>query len=360
MVAQALEHIDLPYLSVSADAVDPRNGAWISQTWQAARARMSFGNFKEFLLIIDEVHKINNWSEYVKKEWDQDTLQNRNIKVVLLGSSRLLLKDGLTESLAGRYELIRMPHWSYTEMSDAFGLSLNEFIYFGGYPAGAKLLSDEGRWRRYLKDSIIDPAISKDVLMTKTIYKPNLMKQLFDLGCSYSGKEISLTKILGALTDAGNVTTISGYLNTLGESQLLCGLQKYANDNARKYNSSPKLMVFNTALLSALSRTSYQKAYEEPMCWGRWVESAVGAHLLNMAEELDYRVYYWREKSDEVDFIVQGARHLLALEVKSGSKSSTSGLSLFSQKFTPDYSLIVGTGGIPLEEFLSSDLSGLL
>ena len=359
MVRQVLENTSIPHMMVSADSVPKNNTAWIGEMWDTARARMKAGKHGEYLLVIDEVHKLDNWSEEVKRQWDADTFSGTNMKVVILGSSRLLLKDGLTESLAGRYELIRMPHWGYEEMRDAFGMDIDRYVYFGGYPGGARLVENETRWRRYIKDSIIAPAIEKDILMTKTIYKPELMKQLFELGCSYSGEEISLTKLLGQLQDAGNVTTLAGYLTTLAESQLLCGLQKYANDNARKYNSVPKLMVYNTSLLSALSGATFKKAFITPALWGRWVESAVGAHILNMAEELDFKVYYWREKNDEVDFIIEYDRRCVAVEVKSGHRTVNEGLSVFGGKFHPVHSFVVGSGGVPLEEFLSWDLASL-
>ncbi len=359
LVKQVLSESTVPYTAVSADNVPHDNTAWIGEVWQNARARMMMGNHKEYLLVIDEVHKIDNWSEAVKKEWDEDSFNDVNMKVVLLGSSRLLLKDGLSESLAGRYELIRMPHWGYDEMRDAFGISLNEYIFYGGYPGGIALIGSPLRWKRYVKDSIITPAIEKDVIMTKTIYKPELMKRLFELGCTYSGEELSLNKILGQLQDAGNVTTLANYLTTLDESSLLGGLQKFANDNARKYNSIPKLMVYNTALLSATSGFSFEKVFTNPKVWGRWVESAVGSHILNMADLYDFKVFYWRERDDEVDFVVQNGERHIAIEVKSGRRTTNSGLSVFSQKFHPVRSLVVGSGGVPLEDFLSWDLESL-
>ncbi len=225
---------------------------------------MCVSRHAEYLLVIDEVRKIDNWSEEVKRQWEADTFNDVNMKVVILGSSRLLLKDGHTESLAGHYEMIRMPHWSYRGMHDAFGLDVDRYIFFGGYPGGAPLMENETRWRRYIKDSIIAPAIERDILTTKTVYKPEQMKQLFELGCTHSGEEISLTKLLGQLQDAGNVTTLANYLTTLNETQLLGGLQKSANDNDRRYNSVPKLCVYNTALLSALSGVTFEKAYAAP------------------------------------------------------------------------------------------------
>ena len=360
MVKQVLQETSIPYLSVSADGISKDNTAWLGEVWESARARMRIGKHAEYLLVIDEVHKINNWSEEVKRQWDVDTFNDVNMKVVILGSSRLLLKDGLTESLAGRYEMIRMPHWSYREMHDAFGLDVDRYIFFGGYPGGAPLTENETRWRRYIKDSIIAPAIERDILMTKTIYKPALMKKLFELGCTYSGEEISLTKLLGQLQDAGNVTTLATYLTTLGEAQLLSGLQKYANDNARRYNSVPKLCVYNTALLSALSGVTFEKTYTTPTEWGRWVESAVGAYILNYAEEQDYKVYYWREGDKEVDFVVVSNGKSVAIEVKSGHRTTNAGLPAFIKRFSPKHSLVVGSGGVPIEEFLQWDLGELL
>ena len=360
MVKQVLQETDIPYLSVSADNVPKTNTFWISEMWATARAKMKAANVPEFLLVIDEVHKLDNWSEAVKKEWDDDTRFDINMKVVILGSSRLLLKDGLTESLAGRFELIRMPHWNYSEIHEAFGMNLDQFIYFGGYPGGAKYIQDERRWRRYIKDSIIAPAIEQDILTTKTVYKPALMRQLFDLGCVYSGKELSLNKMLGQLQDAGNVTTLANYLHTLDEARMLCGLQKYAQDEARKYNSVPKLMVYNTALLTAQTKTTFNKTFSTPNQWGRWVESAVGAYLLNQADEYDYKLYYWRENDAEVDFVVDSGDQKIAIEVKSGRRGANEGLKLFTNKFHPQQSIVVGTDGIPVDEFLSWDFENLL
>ena len=359
MVKQVLQETAIPNTAVSADGIPKENTAWIGEVWETARARMRVSRHTEYLLVIDEVHKIDNWSEEVKRQWDADTFNDVNIKVVILGSSRLLLKDGLTESLAGRYEMIRMPHWSYLEMHDAFGLDVERYIFFGSYPGGASLMGNETRWRRYIKDSIIAPAIERDILMTKTIYKPELMKQLFELGCTYSGEEISLTKLLGQLQDAGNVTTLANYLTTLDESQLLCGLQKYANDNARKYNSVPKLYVYNTSLLSALSGVTFENVYTAPKEWGRWVESAVGTHILNQAEEQDYKVYYWRDRDKEVDFVIENNRQCIAIEVKSGRRTTNAGLPEFVKRFNPTHSLVVGSGGVPVEEFLQWNLGEL-
>ena len=359
MIKQVLQETNIPYMLVSADNVDHTNSAWIGESWATARARMKMTQAAEYLLVIDEVHKIDNWSEAVKKEWDEDTFHDLHLKVVILGSSRLLIKDGLTESLAGRYELIRMPHWSYKEMHEAFNLDIDQYIYFGGYPGGAMYINDERRWRKYIKDSIVAPAIEKDVLRTKIVYKPVLMKQLFELGCAYSSEELSLNKMLGQLQDAGNVTTLANYLTTLDESRLLCGLNKYASDNARKYNSVPKLMVYNTALFSVQSGMTFDKAYTTRKSWGRWVESAVGAYLLNQADEYDYKLYYWRERENEVDFIIEYNKQCIAIEVKSGRRTANNGLAIFREQFQPVQSFVVGSGGVPIEEFLTWDMGNL-
>ena len=356
LVKQVVRTLTIPYTIETADAIDSNDAQWISDVWETVRQQMIFRGQKEHLLVIDEIHKIRNWSEKVKSEWDSDTFADRNIKVVLLGSSRLLLKKGLTESLMGRFELIRMSHWSFREMHEAFGWDINRYIYFGGYPGGATLVDNERRWRQYVTDSIIGPSIDKDVILTSTIYKPALMRNLFELGCAYSGEELSLNKVLGQLQDAGNVTTLSNYLTILDECNLLTGLQKFACDKARKYNSVPKFQVYNSALLSSLNGKSYEQAFTDSKLWGRWVETAIGTYLINHADTIGYKLYYWREASDEVDYILELRGETIAIEVKSGRRTTNKGLGIFRERFNPRYAIVVGSGGIPVEEFLQIDL----
>lgn len=367
LVGQVLQKVPIPYSVEVADAIDSKDRDWIRRVWEGARTTMTLRGEAERLLVIDEIQKIDNWSEVVKREWDEDTRKHLNLKVVLLGSSRLLLKRGLTESLAGRFELIRLGHWSYQEMHDAFGVTLDEYIYFGGYPGAAHMIGDEKRWRKYIKDSLVAPVIEKDVLMTSNIYKPALMKQLFELGCGYSAEILSLTKLMGQLQDAGNVTTLASYLEILDQCALLTGLQKYANDDARKRGSIPKYQVYNNALLTAYKGRSFLTDRTDTTLWGRWVESTIGVHLLGMAEEADYQVYYWREparnkadKDKEVDFIIVNDGEVTAIEVKSGRRGMNSGLPVFVEAFHPRKSFVVGSGGVSLEDFLRCDIEALL
>ena len=361
VVKQLLERVSMPSMYFNADAVEAGAKEWIAAKWEEARARMRFSGNKEFLMVIDEVHKIGNWSEQVKKEWDADTFADVNLKVILLGPSRLLLKRGLTESLAGRFELVPMGHWSYEEMHEAFGWNINQYIYFGGYPGSAVYLPNESRWRRYMRDAIVSPAIEKDVLQTTYVYKPALMHPLFRLGCGYSGELLAYNKMLGMLQDGGNATTLANYMEVLGESKLLTGLQKYTVDKSRRYRSIPKLQVFNNALLTVMTDgMTFEKAYTNPQLWGRWVESAVGCYLLDKADELEYQLYYWRDNNEEVDFVITRGDRLLAIEVKSGRWQMNSGLATFRERFHPQYSLVVGGSAMPLVEFFGGNLENLL
>jgi predicted AAA+ superfamily ATPase len=360
LIDQVLEECTLPHYLYNADGVDENDTDWIRRVWESARIQMDTRQQTEAILVIDEIQKIKRWSEIVKREWDADTRNRRQLKLFLLGSSRLMLRKGLTESLAGRFELIRLGHWTLQEMEDAFGLTLDEWIYYGGYPGSASLIKDMRRWRKYIKESLVAPAIEKDIIMTSNIYKPALMKQLFELGCSYSAELLSLTKALGQLQDAGNVTTLSSYLNILNQCNLLAGLQKYANDDARRYQSVPKFQVYNNALLTAYRGTTYDKDRIDPQIWGRWVESAVGGYLLGGAEDGGYKVYYWRERSDEVDYIVASQGTAIALEVKSGRRGMNSGLPKFCESFHPKRALVIGTDGIPFKEFFHMKIEDLL
>jgi predicted AAA+ superfamily ATPase len=352
MVTQLLSQLSIPNLYDSADAISATNSAWLMQVWESARLQLKVSEAAEFLLVIDEIQKIDNWSEVVKQQWDKDTRKNINIKVILLGSSRLLIQKGLTESLAGRFETLYLGHWSYPEMKEAFGWSIEQYVYFGGYPGSATLINDEERWKNYIKDSLIETSISKDILMLTRVDKPALLKRLFELGCLYSGQILSYTKILGQLQDAGNTTTLANYLKLLSDCGLLAGLDKYAGDIIRKRGSSPKFQVYNNALITAQSDDRYEKAIVDPESWGRLIESSVGTHLLNHSISERYNLYYWREGNNEVDFVLEKGDKIIGLEVKSGKRGENEGMGIFAEKFYPEKVLLIGTGGIPYDEFL--------
>ncbi len=352
MINQLLSKIEIPYLFESADAVTAGNMTWLSQIWESARIKMKLSGSMTFLLVIDEVQKIENWSEIVKQQWDKDTNNDLDIKVILLGSSRLLIQKGLTESLAGRFETIYMGHWSFAEIENAFGWSVDQYIYFGGYPGAATLILDESRWKNYIKDSLIETSISKDILMLTRVDKPALLKRLFELGSAYSGQILSFTKILGELQAKGNTTTLSYYLKLLFDSGLLGSIEKYAGSLLREKGSIPKFQVFNNALMSIQTGDSFQVVKSNPTIWGRLVESAIGAHLINQSIAERYSVFYWRERNEEVDFIIQQDSKVIALEVKSGRRGENKGISTFSKLYHPHKALIVGTNGISIEEFL--------
>lgn len=352
LIAQLTEAINFPHAFASADAVPASNPVWLEQQWEAARLIMDTQDAAEFLLVIDEIQKINNWSETVKLLWDKDTKDKRALKVVLLGSSRLLLQQGLTESLAGRFESIYMSHWSYTEMQEAFGWNDKQFVWFGGYPGSAPLIEDEQRWKGYVQHSLVETSLSKDILMLTRIDKPALLRRLFELGSLYSGQILSFTKIIGQLQDAGNTTTLSHYLNLLDTAGLLGGLEKFAGDVVRKRSSSPKFQVHNTALISSQRPESFATVLAQPAEWGRMVESAIGAHLLNHSLFQHFTVHYWRERGEEVDFVLERKGKVIALEVKTNAKTATSGMATFKNQFHPDKIFLIGSGGMPWQEFL--------
>lgn len=352
LVQSVLEQQKVPTRFVSADEPTLRGPDWISQQWEAARleARAPGGA----ILALDEIQKIPGWSETVKRLWDEDTRSKCKLKVVLLGSAPLLITKGLSESLAGRFELLRLPHWSYSEMRQAFGVSLEQYIYYGGYPGAASLIGEPSRWRRYIADSLIETTISRDVLLLTRVDKPALLRRVFELACRYSGQMLSYTKMLGQLQDAGNTTTLANYLDLLDAAGMVRGLPKYSGDTARSRGSSPKLQVLNTALMSVTSGLSLEEAISDHEYWGRLVESAVGAHLAN-AESIDgFELFYWRQGNREVDFVLKSGKKITALEVKSGTTARAPGLAAFHEAFGTDRSLLVGGDGIPLEAFLDT------
>lgn len=333
----------------SADEAIGFDRAWVGAQWEIGRRRAVEDG--EALLILDEVQKVPGWSDVVKLLWDEDTAAGVRLRVLLLGSAPLLVRRGLSESLAGRFELIGVPHWSFAEMRAAFGWGLKRFLYFGGYPGAAALAEDEERWRRYILDSLVETTISRDVLLLNPVTKPALLRQLFRLACEYSGQVLSYNKMLGQLQDAGNTTTLAHYVELLHGAGMISGLQKYSGSTVRRRGSSPKLLVQNNALMAAVLGVPRHDAWADPGIWGRLVETAVGAHLVNSG----VATFYWRESNREVDFVVEQGRTVIGLEVTSGRrKSSLPGLGAFSKAYPGTTTLLVGGQGVPLEEFLAS------
>lgn len=350
LVGQAVEQLDVPVRHASADEPTLRGPGWVGEQWEAARLEAGKG---DGVLVLDEVQKATNWAESVKRLWDEDTRAKRRLRVVLLGSAPLLIQQGLTESLAGRFELLPVTHWTASEMRDAFGWTTEQFIFYGGYPGAAPLIDDPDRWARYIRDSLIETTISRDVLLLSRIDKPALLRRLFELACRYSGQVLSYTKMLGQLQEAGNTTTLAHYLDLLHAAGMVRGLPKYAGQAVRQRAASPKLQVLNTALMSAQSGYTLDEARADRSYWGRLVESAIGAQLANAALSGVLELFYWRAGDREVDFVVKARRQLTAIEVKSGEPGPTPpGLDAFASEFRVGRKLLIGGNGIPVAEFL--------
>lgn len=349
LIQQALKKVSAPYHYIIAES--GYTTSWIEQQWAYARALSISGSS---ILVIDEIQKIGNWSERVKRLFDEDTVANRKVHVILLGSSSLLLQKGLSESMAGRFEIISISHWTFNECQDAFDLTLDEFIYFGGYPGALQYRHDENRFQSYLQDSIIEPVVSRDILSQNLITKPILLRELFRLGCEYSSQILAFNKMLGQLQDAGNTTTLSHYLSLLDQAYVLKGIHKYTSEAVRQRQSSPKLQVYNTALQTATHKKTFKDFVMDPDLKGRLVESCIGAYILSNPNA---KVFYWREDNQEVDFVVQLQGKTIAIEVKSGKKLKTvPGLELFSKKYDVNAKLLIGAGGIPIDVFLKTPL----
>lgn len=361
LVGQFTEGISVPFDFFAADGVNRFDSSWIPNKWQQVRMRMDVHSEQEHILIIDEVQKIRGWSEQVKKEWDEDSRSHRNLKVILLGSSRLLLQKGLEESLEGRFETIKMGYWDWQEMHEAFGFSMDEYVYFGGFPGLAPDIQDEDRWRNLMEDSIISPILTRDILEIEEIRNPALLRQVFELACIESAKELSLTKMQGTM-NSGTVPTIKNYLDILNKSMIVQPLQNYSPSRVKEKQSVPKMQVFNNAFRNRFGTFSFDEARVDPAEWGRLVESAVGAHLANRAMTDDYELFYWRnERRQECDYVLRKGQALVAIEVKSGSVDKTVGFEKFKEQFADNVTaaFIVGPHALPLDDFFIMDLKSL-
>lgn len=356
-VRQALERVSMPWHYASADTAVTESPAWLEEQWARGRGLAVGG---AAVLVIDEVQKVPDWSAWIKRLWDEDSLHARDLKVVLLGSSPLLMQQGLSESLVGRFETLPATHWVWAECRDAFGWDLDTWMFYGGYPGAARYVDEPERWRRFILDSIVETTVSRDVLLMTRVDKPALLRRVFALACEHSGRELTYDKMRTGLHDAGNTTTIAHYLDLLEGAGLMSALQKFSGQRVRRRRSTPKLAVHNTALMNAVSETTFEQARDDAGIWGRVVESAVGAHLIASARMHHGRVLYWRDGDREVDFVMERGASVTGIEVKAGrSVGSLAGLRAFADAYPQARTLVAGTGGVPLEEFLGGELVAL-
>lgn len=352
-IKQAVKASGLPFRVASADSSRQLSGEWIELEWRQARSLVEQGG--RSILVLDEIQKVSGWSETVKALWDEDSWNDVDLLVVVSGSSSLLLGSGLSESLAGRFELLRSTHWSLFEMSEAFGYSLEDYLTFGGYPGAAILKSDVDRWREYMRDSIVEATISRDVLQMEDVRKPALMRALFELGAQYSAQEISYRKLLGQLDDKGNTDTVRHYLDLLSRAGMMSGLQKYDLKQVRSRASSPRLMVHDPSLMFAMWRGSGD-LLADPSLRGHLVETAVGARLIARSNAEGFDLYWWRDGDLEVDFVAKRSDGALAaIEVKSG-RISKSGMTEFLKDNPSAKPIVVGDANTPVERFLRDEI----
>lgn len=337
----------------AADGYSLRDTSWIEQQWDIGRQiAKSSQDPLGALLILDEIQKIPHWSEVVKKLWDEDTADHVNLRVLMLGSSSLLIQTGLGESLAGRFETIPISHWLFEECRDAFNWSLEQYIYFGGYPAAASLIKNEERWASYVLDSLIETSISRDIMLMTRVHKPALLRRVFELGCLCTGSVVSYQKMLGQLQDAGNAATLAHYLELLEGVGLLAGVQKFSLDATQQKASSPKLQVLNTALATVQGSLSFEEAIKNRQLWQKLVEYTIGAHLINSHFGTRTEIFYWKEGNRSVDFIVRKGKKLIVIDLNTSRKGKNSqGIDIFEEKYNPTKILLIGEGGIPVEEF---------
>jgi predicted AAA+ superfamily ATPase len=335
----------------SADEALPPGPEWIEAQWNAA-LRLGINSDAPVWLILDEIQKVRGWSEEMKRLWDTDT--TRKIQPLLLGSSALLLQKGLSESLAGRFFLHRCTHWAWPEMREAFGWDLDTWMLYGGYPGAANYINDPELWLRYINDSLIETTLSRDILQLETVAKPALLRHLFGLATHYPSQVLSFNKMLGQLVDAGNTTTLSHYLQLLGQAFLITGLSAYSGGEVRRRASSPKLIIQNNALVTAVNPRHLTTKNLDPAWRGRLVENAVGAALIQEHNTPSTSVHYWRDGSIEADFVISDGPNLIAIEVKSGRPDKVSGLTAFKKKYPKSSPRIIGSGGISLEDFFQN------
>lgn len=307
------------------------------------------------VLFLDEIQIIQRWSNIVKGLWDTDRRNGYPLRVVILGSAAWRMLIGRNESLVGRFDPFEVTHWTFQEMTQVYGLTNDEYMFFGGYPGSLSVESETTRldyWRKYIIGAVMIPVVDRDILGLTRIRKPSLMRHLIDIVPSYSSQIISYNKLLGQLQDKGNITTIVDYLNLLSDAGIITSLFRYTSALHLGRSKPPKLNILNTSLMTVPSGYSLEGAQADRSFWGHVVESAVGAHLYN-TRGIVTRIHFWRDDSGdhEVDFVISRGPHLVGIEVKSGNVRSLHGLNAFKAKYPRAKTMIVGPNGIPLDIF---------
>jgi predicted AAA+ superfamily ATPase len=325
---QLVQGLSTPSIYMSADDALTPSRAWVLENWQKAILRGP-----GTVLMIDEIQKVDQWSTLIKSLWDARSSKS-SLKLVLAGSSSLDVQMGLTESLAGRFELIRMHHWNYWEMKKAFNLSWENFLLFGGYPGSIQFVDTYERWFEYVKKSIVDAVIGQDILSVRTIQKPALFRQAFELLCHYPAQEISYNKLLGQLQDRGNVDLIKHYIDLYEGAFMFRALSKYSAKPILRKSSSPKLLPLCPALFTLAEGP---KAAHDNDSRGRVFEMVVGSDLNRVPGDL----YYWREGDKEVDYVYVFGGKVFAIEVKSGRRRGRSGLELFCTRHKKAFPIVI-------------------
>ena len=342
---------------VSGDEVNVPDHAWLRAHWEKAREKAGHG--APAVLVLDEIQRLAQWSTTVKSLWDEDTRHRLPLHVVLLGSSALLMQKGLTESMAGRFEILPVAHWSLAEEAKAFGWGLDQHLLFGGYPGPAGLASDPARWRAQVRQALVEPALSRDVLAMGTIEKPELLRQLFRAACQHAGQVVSYSKLLGQLTDKGNTTILAHYQALLERAWLILGLQKFSGSIERTRASSPKWLPLAPALITATSDQAWNDWTRPGEARGQLVEAAVGAHLARQCRHKSWWLGYWSQGDAEVDYVLKTPSQLWGIEVKSGRARNLRSLNLFLKKYPKARPMVIAGEGGTLDQFLLSDLQHL-
>ncbi len=350
----------------TADRPEVPGPEWLNEHW--LQARRLCRRRKPGLLVLDEIQKVPRWSEQVKRLFDEDRARDINLRVILLGSSALLMQKGLAESMAGRFELHRHLQWSFAECHACFGLSFDEFLYFGGYPGGLGLRNQPQRWASYLRESLIETVLGRDLLLLAPVSKPILLRQSFTLAVANPARIISYQKMLGTFNDAGNVTTIASYLRLLAMAFLVVPLERWSGGHIRQRGSIPKILVMDNGLIAAITGIQRSRLMREPALRGFWLENAVGRELYALALAVGGELYYWRERNYEVDYVVRYGDRLLAIEVKSGVPGKTlSGLAAFKRRYPKAETVLLSPEAdqatvyryVSLESFFAESITAL-
>lgn len=355
MVQRALNELGLKATYANADNEYTDNRLFIHNAWEKKRRSAN-----SQLIVLDNIQHIRNWSTLLQAEYEADMAIGKQPRVVLIAASCApFYRDMETDFMQQNSTILRLSLWTWADMRDAFGWSLDQYIFFGGYPGLGEIVAKGRPWRNYVRSKLIEPALTNDILIDVRLYKPHVLLQILEEGISYQGEVRSLNGILENTDGAGNTIILSTYLEFLHNAHILYAIRKYSEMMDRRRASIPKMQVHGNAIAAYYKNWRFPKTLQQDKKRHEILLSAVGAHLLNRSFLEGYKITCFWDRYSSIDFIISDSRGRDIL-INLCRPKADNALAYFTRHYGSFRTILVGDGGqMSVEEILDCTIADL-